>query len=500
MAAKTPKSRASTKASKSTKTRKKSGSGTVSALLRKLPAVNDVLDHVRARALLEAHGREPLVGAVRGVLDDLRRRIRESGDVPEKGTLAATAVLGAAAEHLVASDRPGLCRVVNATGVVLHTGLGRAVLPQAALDALQEEAKAYCLLAVDRQAAERARRERFVADLLSELTGCEAATVVNNNAAATMLVLNTMAEGRTALVSRGQLVEIGGSFRMPDVMEKAGVRFIEVGCTNKTHLRDYRDAIESAPDDDRPALIVRVHTSNYRIVGFASTPEIEDLCSLSRETGVPVFDDLVAGALLDLTDLGIPEEEPQIRRSLEAGAQIITCSADKLIGGPQGGLILGSREWVDRCRSNALMRSLRVGKLDLIALEATLRLFRDRERLLREHPTMRMLSESQDSLAKRAGALARRLRKALGDAATVGTEADASTVGSGAVPVHPLPTTVVTVRPASLEAGEAGRRLRLLPLPLFTRVRDGAIILDPRTIQPGEDREAVDALKKVLVP
>ncbi|MHC4820768.1 MAG: L-seryl-tRNA(Sec) selenium transferase, partial [Planctomycetota bacterium] len=336
--------------------------------------------------------------------------------------------------------------------------------------------------------------------LLGELTGCEAATMVNNNAAATMLVLNTMADGRGAVVSRGELVEIGGAFRMPDVMAKSGVNMVEVGCTNKTHLRDYREAIDSAPEDERPALIVRVHTSNYRIVGFTSTPEIEDLCALGRETGVPVFDDLGAGALLDLTDLGIPEEEPQIRRSLEAGCEIITCSADKLIGGPQGGLILGSKEWVDRCRRNPLMRSLRVGKLDLIALEATLKLFRDREKLLKEHPTMRMLAETEVSLARRAGGLARRLRKTLGDAAEVGTEPDSSTVGSGAVPVHPLPTTVVTVRPASLEAGEAARRLRLEPLPVFLRVREGALLLDPRTLQPGDDRDVEQALKAVLLP
>ncbi len=460
--------------------------------LRGLPAVTEVLGSPGAEALLQSHGREPLVKAVRGVLDGLRERIR-SGDAPAAGAAEPAAVLGAAAEALAAGERPGLCRVLNATGVVLHTGLGRAVLPRAAMEAIAEEARSYCLLAVDRETADRGRRERFCEEILRDLTGCEAATVVNNNAAATMLVLNTLAEGREAVVSRGQLVEIGGSFRMPDVMRKAGVRLVEVGCTNRTRISDYREALRP-----ETALLVRIHPSNYRILGFAETPGIGEICALGKERGIPVFDDLGAGALLDLRGLGIPEDEPRIRDSLSAGCALVTCSADKLIGGPQGGLILGTRKDVDACEANPLMRSLRVGKLDLVALEATLRLFRDRERLLRDHPTMRMLAETEASLGKRAAALAARIAKALGSAAAVGTEADSSTVGSGAVPVHPLPTRVVTVRPARLEAGEAARRLRLLPLPLFLRVREGALLLDPRTLQPGEEPEAVAALAAVL--
>ena len=460
--------------------------------LRSLPAVTDVLAAKGASALEEAHGRAPLVAAVRTALDGLRAGIR-AGEAPAPLAATPAGVLGAAAEALASSGRPGLCRVINATGVVLHTGLGRAVLPKAAMDALAEEARAYCLLAVERGSAERGRRERFAEEILRELTGCEAATVVNNNAAATMLVLNTMAEGREAILSRGELVEIGGAFRMPDVMRKSGVKLVEVGCTNKTRLSDYREAMGA-----NTALLVRVHPSNYRILGFTETPSIGELCALGRERGVPVFDDLGAGALVDLRDLGIPEDEPRIRDSLAAGSAVVTCSADKLIGGPQGGLVLGSREWVDRCEANPLMRSLRVGKLDLVALEATLRLFRDRARLLREHPTMRMLSETEESLSRRAAALAARAKKALGQAAEVTTEKDTSTVGSGAVPVHPLPTRVVVVRPRKAEAGAAARRLRLLPLPLFLRVREGALLLDPRTLQPGEDAEAVAALAAAL--
>jgi L-seryl-tRNA(Ser) seleniumtransferase len=472
--------------------RKSSGGDGAAARLRSLPAVTDVLAAKGASALAEAHGREPLVGAVRTVLEALRGRIR-GGAPPAAAETTPGGVLGAAAEALDAARRPGLCRVLNATGVVLHTGLGRAVLPKAAMDALAEEARAYCLLAVERDTGDRGRRERFCEEILRELTGCEAATVVNNNAGATMLVLNTLAEGKEAILSRGQCVEIGGAFRMPDVMRKASVRLVEVGCTNKTRLSDYRDAI--GPET---ALLVRVHPSNYRILGFAETPGIADLCALGRETGVAVFDDLGAGALLDLRGLGLPEDEPRVRDSLEAGAAAVTCSADKLIGGPQGGIVLGTRDAVERCEANPLMRSLRAGKLDLVALEATLRLFRDRERLLREHPTVRMLAESEESLAARAAALAGRIGGALGGAAAISVERDSSTVGSGAVPVHPLPTRVVAVRPAKGGAGEAARRLRLLPLPLFLRVREGALLLDPRTLQPGEEDEAVAALAAVL--
>jgi L-seryl-tRNA(Ser) seleniumtransferase len=473
--------------------RKAAKDGTAS-LLRGLPAVHDLVESAAARPLEEAHGREPLVAAVRGALDALRGRIRSGGrDAPTGGDLRPEAILGVAAEALSARGRPGLCRVLNATGVVLHTGLGRAVLPRAAMEALAEEARGYCLLAMERDTAERGRRERFCEEILRDLTGCEAATVVNNNAGATMLVLNTMAEGREAILSRGQLVEIGGAFRMPDVMRKAGVRLVEVGCTNRTHLSDYRAA--AGPET---ALLVRVHPSNYRIQGFAGTPGVADLCALGREIGVPVFDDLGAGALLDLRGLGLPEDEPRVRDSLEAGCAVVTCSADKLIGGPQGGIVLGKREVVERCEANPLMRSLRAGKLDLVALEATLRLFRDRERLLREHPTMRMLAETEASLGARAEALAARLRRGLGGAAAVSVEPDSSTVGSGAVPVHPLPTRVVSVRPGRLEAGEAARRLRRLPLPLFLRVREGALLLDPRTLQPGEEEEAARALEEVV--
>ena len=457
--------------------------------LRALPAVGDVLALPGASALAGAHGREPLTSAIRSALDGMRAALRAGAGGPTD----ADAVLAAAAAALAAGERPGLCRVLNATGVVLHTGLGRAVLPRAAMEALAEEARGYCLLAMERESAGRGRRERFAEGIRRDLTGCEAATVVNNNAAATMLVLNTMAEGREAILSRGQLVEIGGSFRIPDVMRKSGVRLVEVGCTNRTWIADYRAAIRP-----ETALLVRVHPSNYRIEGFAGVPGIGEICALGRETGVPVFDDLGAGALLDVREIGLPEDEPRIRDSLAAGCAVVTCSADKLIGGPQGGLILGTREWVDRCEANPLMRSLRVGKLDLIALEATLRLFRDRERLLREHPTMRMLSEGEPSLARRAEALAAQVRSALGDAASVTTEPDASTVGSGAAPVHTLPTRVVAVHPARAEAGEAARRLRLLPLPLFLRVKEGALLLDPRTLQPGEEGEAVAALASVL--
>ncbi len=443
------------------------------ARLRRLPAVDRLLEHEAVEPLLAAHPRTAVVGAVRGALDAARTAVRGGADVPSPAQLVA-----AARATLERAARPGMRRVVNATGIVLHTGLGRAVLAEAALAALAAEASAYCLLAVDDDTNERGRRERFTEALLRELTGCEAATVVNNNAAAVLLVLNTLAEGREVIVSRGQLVEIGGSYRMPDVMRRAGCRMVEVGCTNRTHLADYANAI--TPET---AAIIRVHPSNYRIEGFTKEVPLGELVALGRRHGIPVVDDLGAGALVQL---GAPIDEPLVGDSLRAGADLVTCSADKLIGGPQGGIVLGSQELVQRVEDNQLARALRVGKLDLIALEATLRLFRDRATLLREHPTSRMLTEDVATVGARARRLAALLRRSVATARVRVTDGE-SYAGSGALPTRSIPTRVVRVAPPDgVEAGEAARRLRVGTPSLFVRVQEGELVLDPRTLQADE--------------
>jgi L-seryl-tRNA(Ser) seleniumtransferase len=465
--------------------------------LRALPSVSRLLERQDVAAWLATHPRPDVTHALRTAVDEARERVVVGGTAPPED-----AVVAAAQGHLRAFVRPGLHRVLNGTGIVLHTGLGRAVLPQAAIDALVAEAGGYCLLAVDDATNQRGRRERFCESILRELTGCEAATLVNNNAAAVLLVLNTMAAGREVIVSRGQLVEIGGAFRMPDVMARAGCRMVEVGCTNRTHLRDYRAAI--GPDT---AALIRVHPSNYRVQGFTSEVSIEELVALGREHGIPVIDDLGSGAL---TRLGVLSrgggsdrplaalDEPLVAESLKAGADVVTCSADKLIGGPQGGVLLGSRRWVEACDDNQLARALRVGKLDLIALEATLRLFRDGETLLRDHPTSRMLTESQDAVAVRARALAELLRASC-PALVLDVVDSPAYAGSGALPVREIPSKAVAVTPpAGVSAAEAARRLRVGDPSLFVRIEDERLYVDARTIQPGEERLVVAAFAALL--
>ena len=448
--------------------------------LRAIPSVSKLLERADVAAWLERHPRPDVTGALRASVDDVRSAVSGGGSVPD-----ADAIVAAAEGHLRRALRPGLHRVVNGTGIVLHTGLGRAVLAPAALAAIASEAAAYCLLAIDDATNQRGRRERFCESILRELTGCEAATVVNNNAAAVLLVLNTMAAGKEVIVSRGQLVEIGGAFRMPDVMARAGCRMVEVGCTNRTHIRDYRDAI--TPDT---AALIRVHPSNYRVQGFTSEVTIEELVELGHARGIPVIDDLGSGALVRL---GLADDEPLVADSLKAGADVVTCSADKLIGGPQGGILLGSKRWIDACDDNQLTRALRAGKLDLIALEATLRMFREPETLGRDHPTVRMLTEPKDAVAKRAQALAKKLRARLPDLVLEVVDSP-SYAGSGALPVREIPSKAVAVTPpAGMSADDAARRLRVGDPSLFVRIADGRLVIDARTIQPGEESDVVAA-------
>ncbi|MGB8960202.1 MAG: L-seryl-tRNA(Sec) selenium transferase, partial [Candidatus Aminicenantales bacterium] len=328
--------------------------------------------------------------------------------------------------------------------------------------------------------------------LLCDLTGAEAATVANNNAAATVLILNTLARGKEVVVSRGQLVEIGGSFRMPDVMATSGAVLREVGTTNKTHLRDYEDAVTGST-----GAILRVHHSNYRIVGFAEEPSIEELAALGRARGVPVVDDLGSGALVDLARFGLATE-PLVAASVRAGADVICFSGDKLIGGPQSGIIVGQSAWIQMIRKNPLARAFRCGKLTLAALESTLKLFLAPDKLTERHPIYRMLALTPDELGRRAKKLAASLRKSLPASVAVSVEDGASQVGSGAVPVETLPTKVLAVRSSGLAPEDLSRRLRFFTTPVFARIHKDAVLFDLRTILPGEDALVEQALVEAL--
>ena len=453
--------------------------------LRSVPSVTRMLECEEVVSLLQRYPRGTVVRAVRNVLAAVREDVVKGGVAPAAEAVAATVPAALAAEL-----RPGLCRVINATGIVAHTALGRSVLPADAIAAIAEEARGYCLLQIDRATQGRTRRDQFCVDLICELTGAEDATVVNNNAAATMLVLNTLAEGKEVVLSRGQMVEIGGAFRIPDVLRRSGAILHEIGCTNKTHVRDYEEAI-----NDNTGLLMKIHTSNYRLQGFVKEVPIQDLVPVGQRYGIPVMDDLGAGALLDLRYLGFPEE-PLVKDSIACGADVISISSDKLIGGPQGGIILGRKETITKIRKNPLARALRVGKLTLIALEAALKYFLDKERVYAEHPTTRMLTMPLPELKRRAELIASHLGGL--ERATVEVVEETSEVGSGSYPAHQIATFAVAVTHESIPADEIAHRLRMLPLPVFARVRKDRLLLDPRTVQDGEEAEAAAALKEAL--
>ena len=405
---------------------------------------------------------------------------------------SADAISLQAAAVLRARLAPSLRRCVNATGVILHTGLGRAPLSWAAQQALSEVAAGYSNVQADVGSGERMPREAHVEQLLRELTGAEATVVVNNNAAATVLVLNTLAASREVIVSRGEMVEIGGAFRIPDIIALSGCRLAEVGCTNRTHPRDYHRAI--SPDT---ALLLAVHQSNYRITGFASQPALADLVALAHEHDLPCAHDLGSGALLDLAQFGLPHE-PSVLDSLSAGADVVFFSGDKLLGGPQCGIILGKPALLDDMRSNSFYRTFRVDKLTLTALEATLRLFRDTSTLTDQHQVMRLLAAPLDAIRARAEALAGRLREVCGDQVAMTLSPGESEIGGGSLAGHSLPTCVVVVRSQRISAGELASRLRLGDPPVFTRVHEDAVVIDPRTVLPGEDELVVSVLGRII--
>ena len=463
--------------------------------LRLIPSVDSLLNTEEGRELSARFGREATLSACREVVEKLRAEIlKEPHPRLEEDDLSLDKVAARVASLLEGKFRAGLRRAINATGILMHSGLGRAVLSEEAGLALAEVTGGYSTLALEIETGRRGSRDSHVASLLCELTGAEAATIVNNNAAATVLILNTIAKGKEVIVSRGQLVEIGGSFRMPDVMTTSGAILREVGTTNKTHLRDYEEAI-----NESTGAILRVHHSNYRIVGFAEEPEIEPLAELGEKRGIPVIDDLGSGALVDLKAYGL-ETEPLVRRSIRAGVACACFSGDKLIGGPQSGLIVGRSEYIQRIKKNPLVRAFRCGKLTLAAMEATLRLFLNPEKLEERHPLYRMLSLRTDALEKRARRVVARLRKSLPVGVEVTVVDGESQVGSGSVPVEVIPTRLLALQSASASPDDLARKLRRQVPAVFTRIHDDAVLFDFRTIRPEEDKDIIEAVCRLFTP
>jgi len=458
-------------------------------LLRQIPSVDTVLKALESAG----EGRFPQRVAVEAIRDSIEK-IRAgivSGKMTDmdKDSLRQT-IISDARERLEALMKPHYRRVVNAAGIVLHTGLGRAVLCREAIDQICRQMSGYSLLQVDLEEGKRSRRDARIEELLRILTGAEAATVVNNNAAATSIVLNTLAKGREVIVSRGQLVEIGGSFRLPDVMAFSGARLVEVGTTNKTHPRDYRNAIT-----EDTAAILRVHPSNYRIEGFSSEVPLEELVGIAHSNGLVMIDDVGAGSLVDFSKFGF-EPEPALAESIAAGADIVTASADKLIGASQGGIILGRSDLVTAIRKNQMARIVRVGKLTLTVLEATLKLFLDETAALTRVPTIEMMLRSPETIARQAKRIVARVRKVLPDA-PITTEAGFSQTGSGSLPAQDMATTLVAITPRT-SAQALAARLRNYETPVFSRIRKEKVLLDPRTLRDDDEKILTRAIIEIL--
>lgn len=461
-------------------------------LFRAIPAVDACLDALTAADHTAEHAPRTLVRELTTAYFDLRREDIRAGTCRDASLLALPACLPGLLAFVREGLRPRLRRTLNATGVVIHTNMGRSVLAQEAQEAVRIAAQGYCNLELDLSDGTRGSRQSLVEHLLCRLSGAEAAMAVNNNAAAVLMVLDTVCRGGEAIVSRGELVEIGGSFRIPEVMEKSGARLREVGTTNRTHLRDY----EAALNDDTRALM-RVHTSNYRIIGFHAAVALPELASLAHAHGLPLIEDLGSGSFMDFTPYGLPHE-PTVPETVAGGADLVTFSGDKVLGGPQAGLIVGRADLVARLKSNPLARALRCDKLTLAALEATLRLHLDPEKAKERIPTLRMITMPPDALARRARSLATRLRTALGSACTVSLERNVSRVGGGAFPQCDLPTTLVRLKPTTCGATALKAALLRTDPPLLGRLEDDHFCLDPRTLEPHEHAEAAALLREAL--
>ncbi len=454
--------------------------GGLNRRLRALPAVGELLNHAELQSS-PACPRWAIAGGAREVLSEARSWIRKGGDPPSLET-----IVGRVRDRALELAAPRLARVVNATGVVIHTNLGRAPLSPAAIARVVEVAGTYSNLEYDLARGRRGSRHGIAADLLCRLTGAEAAMVVNNNAAAVLLALGVLATGREVVVSRGELVEIGGSFRIPDILLQSGCRLKEVGTTNRTRLEDYARAV--GPDT---ALLLKVHPSNFRVVGFTESVAAPNLVDLGRKLGLPVMEDLGSGCFLDLAPHGLPGE-PTAAQSVAAGLDLVTMSGDKLLGGPQAGILLGRKEIIAACRTHPLARAIRVDKMCLAALEGTLRSYLDGS-ARDDIPALAALTAPMGSIDVRARALKARLVD-LVPGTWVSLERDQSRVGGGAFPAREIPTTVVAIRPPG-GAGRMEAHLRRHRPPVIGRQRDGALVLDPRTLLEGDEDIIVSAVK-----
>jgi len=456
--------------------------------LRDLPSVSVILDHMRDDVARWGH--DAVTGAARAHLEILRAAIQSDESV----VLDLSNIQQTIRDSLTDSAQPALKSVFNLTGIVLHSNLGRANLADAAIDAMNRVATGANNLEYDLAKGQRGDRDSHIESLICELTGAEAATVVNNNAAAVLLTLNTLALGKTVPVSRGELVEIGGSFRVPDIMGRSGCRLVEVGTTNRTHLKDYANAI-----DADTALLMRVHTSNYRIEGFTNTVPETELATLAEENNIPFVVDMGCGNLIDLKALGLPHEATA-QQTLDHGADLVLFSGDKLLGGPQAGIIAGRANLIASIKQNPLKRALRLDKLTLAALEATLQLYRNPDELVSTLPTLRLLTRAEDDIRQQADRLGPNVSSHLGDSYRVETASVSSQIGSGALPVEVLPSAALSITAANGEdepLRSLALRLRQLPKPVIGRLHNGSLLLDLRCLEPIHENAFIEQLSEL---
>ncbi|MBN2589607.1 MAG: L-seryl-tRNA(Sec) selenium transferase [Sedimentisphaerales bacterium] len=460
-------------------------------ILQKLPSVDTLLKEPQFDNLIVQAGREVVVGSIRDAIDQIRQGLLSGTNMQINEDEIYQVIINAAIINIKTKMVPYFHKVVNATGIILHTGLGRAVLPARAIKQIQEELSGYSLLQLGIETGKRSRRDECIEELFRQLTGAEAATVVNNNSAATSIVLNTVAKDKEVIVSRGQLVEIGGSFRLPDVMSFSGAKLVEVGTTNKTHAKDYINAIT-----ENTAAILRVHPSNYKIQGFSSEVPLDELVEIAHSNNLVMIDDVGAGALIDFSQFGF-EYEPTLADSIRTGADIVTSSADKLIGASQGGIILGKADLIEAIRKNQFARIVRVGKLTLAALEATLKLFLDKEIALKEVPTLQMLMRDSSEISRQANDLAEKL-KAVNSELEVTTTNGFSQMGSGSLPTQNLATTLVTLKFSKMSSDDIAKKLRKYCTPVFARIQNDQVLFDPRTLLDSDKEIIIKAITEIF--
>ena len=443
-------------------------------LYRSIPKVDIILEFEAIKASIEKYGREIVIDAIRIEMDELRKFIGAT-DSEEAAKEAIANVVSSIVKRAEKMLQPNMRRLINATGTILHTNLGRAPISEEHIKHIAEIATGYSNLEYNLEAGKRGERYSHFEKLLCKITGAEAAMAVNNNAAAVMLVLSSLGKGGEVVVSRGELVEIGGKFRIPDVMVQSGATLVEIGTTNKTHFSDYVDAI-----NENTAALLKVHTSNYRIVGFTESVSIEELAPIAHEHGIPVIEDLGSGVLIDLSKYGITYE-PTVQDSIRAGADVVSFSGDKLLGGPQAGIIVGKKEYIDKMKKNPLTRALRIDKFTAATLEVVLQEYLSEERAVKNLPVLQMITKPLEEIDKEAKKLKRFLASLELDV-DLGLENCESQIGGGSLPLERIPSKAVTIKPRNISTAELEERMRFLPVPIIPRTLNDKILLDVRTI------------------